>query len=141
MWQYEQGDSGGNDPEPLTRKEKDMTDLEMLKKMTGESDEELLSLLLAMAEEKVLALTGRTRMIFPLKPSVREWAVVAYNRMGTEGETSRSGEGISSAFAEIPKDISEAIKRYRLGRVGGYAHEKKPDEDISPEATDSGKEP
>ena len=30
-----------------------MTDLEMLKKITGESDDDLLSLLLAMAEEKV----------------------------------------------------------------------------------------
>lgn len=117
-----------------------MTDLEMLKKITGESDEELLSLLLAMAEEKILSLTGRTRIIYPLKPSVRDWAVVAYNRMGTEGETSRNGEGISSVFAEIPKDIYEAIKRYRLGRVGGHAHEKKPDEDIPPEEANGGEE-
>lgn len=112
----------------------------MLKKITGESDEELLSLLLTMAEEKILSLTGRTRMIYPLKPSVRDWAVVAYNRMGTEGETSRSGEGISAAFAEVPKDIEEMIKRYRLGRVSGRAYEKKPDEDVPSEETGGGKE-
>lgn len=117
-----------------------MTDLEMLKKITGEGDEELLSLLLAMAEEKVLSLTGRTRMIYPLKTSVRDWAVAAYNRMGTEGETSRSGGGISAVFAEIPKDIEEIIKRYRLGRVSGRAYEKKPDEDILPEETEDRKE-
>lgn len=115
-----------------------MTDLEMIKKITGESDDELLSLLLTMAEEKILALAGRTRMIYPLKPAVRDWAVVAYNRMGTEGETSRSGGGISSAFAEIPKDIEETIKRHRLGRVCGHAYEKKPDEEIPPQEEECG---
>lgn len=107
-----------------------MTDLAILKKITGESDEELLSLLFTMAEEKVLSLTNRSKMIYPLQPVVREWTVVAYNRLGMQGETSRSEGGISSAFAEIPQDISEAIKRYRLGRVCGYAYEKKPDEEI-----------
>lgn len=107
-----------------------MTDVEMLKKLTGESDVSLLSALLQEAEEKVLSLTNRKKMIYPLKPAVREWAKVAYNRMGTEGETSRSGGGISSAFAEIPKDIEQAIKRYRLGRVNGHAHEKESDEGV-----------
>ena len=110
-----------------------MTDIEMLKKITGESDEELLSILLQMAEEKVLALTNRSKTICPLRPAVRDWANVAYNRLGMEGETSRSGGGISSAFAEIPKDIEQAIKKYRLGRVSGHAYEKKPDEEVPPE--------
>lgn len=117
-----------------------MTDVEMLKKITGESDEELLSLLLTMAEEKVLSLANRTKMIYPLKPAVRDWAIVAYNRLGMQGETSRSEGGISSAFAEIPKDIDEAIKRYRLGRVSGHAYEKKPDEEISSETENTTEE-
>ena len=115
-----------------------MTDLEMLKKITGESDEDLLSLLLTMAEEKILALSGRTKMIYPLKPAVREWAVIAYNRQGMEGETSRSEGGISSAFAEIPKDIETVIKRYRLGRIGGHAYEKEPNEELPPEKEENG---
>lgn len=115
-----------------------MTDVEMLKKITGEGDEELLSLLLSMAEEKVLSLANRKKMIYPLKPAVREWAVIAYNRQGMEGETSRSEGGISSAFAEIPKDIEETIKRYRLGRVCGRAYEKKPDEEIPPQEEEGG---
>lgn len=110
-----------------------MTDTEMLKKITGESDEELLSLLLQMAEDKVLSLTNRTKMIYPLKPAVRDWAVIAYNRLGMEGEASRSEGGISSAFVEVPKDIQDAICRYRLGRVSGHAYEKKPDEELPPE--------
>ena len=115
-----------------------MTDLEMLKKITGEGDEELLSLLLSMAEEKVLSLANRKKMIYPLKPAVREWATVAYNRMGMQGETSRSEGGISSAFAEIPKDIETVIKRYRLGRIGGHAYEKEPDEELPPEKEENG---
>ncbi len=117
-----------------------MNDITMLKKITGEKDEELLSLLLTMAEEKVLSLANRTKMVYPLKPAVREWAVVAYNRLGMQGETSRSEGGISSAFAEIPKDIEDAIKRYRLGRVAGRAYEKVIEEELPSEETDGGEE-
>lgn len=117
-----------------------MTDAEMLKKITGENDEDLLNTLLQMAEEKVLSLTNRTKMIYPLKPAVREWAVVAYNRLGMQGETSRSEAGISSSFAEIPKEIDDAIKRYRLGRVSGHAYEKKPNEELQPEEASGNEE-
>lgn len=109
-----------------------MTNLEMLKKMTGESDEELLSLLLVISEEKILSLTKRTKVIPALNPSIRDWALVAYNRRGTEGETSRSEAGISSSFAEIPADIKQAIQEYRLGRVSGHAHEKIIETEIQP---------
>ena len=108
-----------------------MTDLEMLKKLTGESDEELLFSLLKMAEGEILSLTNRSRMTENLKPAVRKWALIAYNRMGMEGEASRSEGGISSAFVEIPKEIQDAIKRYRLGRVCGHAYEAENEENIS----------
>ncbi len=101
-----------------------MTDLEILKKITGESDEELLSLLLQMSEEKILVMTNRSKIIYPLKPAVREWVIIAYNRLGMEGESSRSEAGISSSFIEIPKDIDAAIKQYRIVRVNGHAYEK-----------------
>lgn len=38
-----------------------MTDLEMIKKITGESDEKLLSSLLKMAEEEILSMTNRSK--------------------------------------------------------------------------------
>lgn len=107
-----------------------MTDLDMLKKITGESDEELLSSLLQMAEEEILSLTNRGKMTDKLKPIVRKWALIAYNRMGVEGEASRSEGGISSAFVEIPKEIQDAIKRNRLGRVCGHAYEKEPEKNV-----------
>ena len=110
-----------------------MTDLEMLKKMTGESDDELLSSLLQMAEAEILSLTNRSKITAKLKPAVIKWALIAYNRQGMEGEASRSEGGISSSFVEIPKEIQDAIKRYRLGRVCGHAYEAKDEEEVSSE--------
>ena len=110
-----------------------MTDLELLKRITGESDEELLSSLLQMAEEEILSLTNRSKITTKLKPAVRKWALIAYNRMGMEGETSRSEGGISSAFVEIPKEIADTIKANRLGRVCGHAYEAKDEENVSSE--------
>ena len=114
-----------------------MTDLEMLKKITGESDNDLLSLLLQMAEGEILSLTNRSKMTEKLKPAVRKWALIAYNRMGMEGETSRSEGGISSSFVEIPKEIQDAIKRYRLGRVCGHAYEGKNEIEVLSEEENS----
>ena len=117
-----------------------MTEKDMVKKITGETDDELIELLLQMAEEKVLALTNRTKLINNLKPAVRQWAIIEYNRLGMQGEASRSEGGISSSFVEIPKEIQDAICRYRLGRVNGYAHEKESDEEVQPQEETSGEE-
>lgn len=99
-----------------------MTQSEELKKLTGESDEELLSILLKMSEETILALTNRTTLPDSLKTTQTKLAVIAYNRLGTEGETSRTEGGISSAFADMPSDILKAIKSKRLGKVGGRVY-------------------
>lgn len=115
-----------------------MTDVQILSKITGESDEELLSLLLEISEERILALTNRSTITPGLKGAVRDYAVIAYNRMGMEGETSRSEAGISSAFVEIPKNIQDVINQNRLARVSGHAYEKKSDETNQPEAAGSG---
>lgn len=110
-----------------------MTDLTILQTLTGEENEGLLTVLLQEAQERILSETRRTAMIDALRPAVRSWALIAYNRMGMEGEVSRSEAGISSSFAEIPKDIQDAIINYRLARTGGKAHEAEqeagPDED------------
>lgn len=102
-----------------------MTDIEMLKKLTGESDEELLSLLLSEATELVLAYTNRTRVPAALQRTVRELATIAYNRMGTEGETGRSEGGESYSFDAAPKQIYDVLDRYRLLRIGGKTYETK----------------
>lgn len=102
-----------------------MSNLEKLKLLTGESDEELLSLLLEDAKEYVLEYTGRTVMVPGLEKTVRDLAVIAYNRRGTEGESSRSGGGESYSFDSDPKQIYDVLDRYRLVKIGGRTYEAK----------------
>lgn len=113
-----------------------MEQKERLKLLTGadESNFELLSLLLELAEEHILAETNRSVMIPQLKQAQLDLAVIAYNRMGTEGETSRSEGGISTSFADMPDKIKSVLERYRLVRCGGHAYEKTAVEDVQPEA-------
>lgn len=102
-----------------------MTDIERLKKLTGESDEELLSLLLEDATQFVLSYTNRTKIVGSLEKAVRDLAIIALNRMGTEGETGRSEGGESYSFDNAPKQVYDMMNRYRIARCGGYAHEAK----------------
>lgn len=97
--------------------------LAKLKILTGESDEALLSLLLSDAEEYVLAYTCRTHIIPQMEKPVRDLALIAYNRMGTEGEAGRSEGGGSYSFDNAPKHIYDVLNRFRLARVGGRAYE------------------
>lgn len=109
-----------------------MTELEKLKKLTGENDEGLLTLVYDDATEFVLAYTNRTYLPDALKKSVRDLAVIAINRMGTEGESSRSEAGESYSFDNAPRQIYDILDRYRLARCGGFAHEKKQSPAVSP---------
>ena len=102
-----------------------MTDIDKLKKLTGEGDEVLISLLLEDATAFALSYTGRTRIVTGLEKAVRDLAVIALNRMGTEGETSRSGGGESYSFDSAPKHIYDTLDRYRLARIGGRTYEAK----------------
>ncbi len=102
-----------------------MTDIEKMKKLTGESDDILLSLLLEEATAFVLSYTGRTKIATGLEKAVRDLAVIALNRMGTEGEASRSGGGESYSFDNAPKHIYDMLDRYRLARIGGRTYEAK----------------
>lgn len=100
-----------------------MTDFERIRVLTGERDEELVEVVLEDATDWVLAYTGRKKMIPELKKTVRDLAVIAINRMGTEGESSRTGSGESYNFDNAPKQIYDVLNRYRLARVGGVTYE------------------
>ena len=100
-----------------------MTELEKLKKLTGEKDDELLQILMEDATAWVLAYTNRTRLVSGLDKTVRDLAVIALNRIGTEGESARTGSGESYTFNDAPRQIYDVLNRYRLARVGGVAHE------------------
>lgn len=105
-----------------------MTEIEKLKILTGESDEKLLSLLLDDATAFALSYTNRTNLVSGMDRAVRDLAVIALNRMGTEGESSRNGGGESYSFNDAPKHIYDTLDRYRLCRVGGKAYEVKKEE-------------
>lgn len=102
-----------------------LMELEKLQKQTGESDTDLLSLLLDDAEQFVLAYTNRSQLPTGLQKTVRELAVIALNRMGTEGESGRSEAGESYSFLDAPTQIYSVLNRYRLARVGGKTYETK----------------
>lgn len=112
-----------------------MNELEKLKLLTGESDENLLNILLSDAEEFVLGYTGRTRLPVMLKKAVRDLAVIAYNRRGTEGESGRSEGGESYSFDSAPRQIYDVLDRYRLIRIGGKTYEAKAEQapDLPPQ--------
>ena len=98
-------------------------DIERVQTLTGEKDEDLIEILLDDAEAFVLSYTNRTRLKTGLEKAVRDLAVIALNRMGTEGEKSRSEGGESYTFEDAPKQIYDALNRYRLARVGGKIYE------------------
>ena len=100
-----------------------MTDFERIKILTGERDEELVEVVLEDATDWVLAYTGRKKMIPELKKTVRDLAVIAINRMGTEGESSRTGAGESYNFDNAQNRIYYVLNRYLLVRVGGVTYE------------------
>lgn len=109
-----------------------MTNLEKLKKLTGENDEELLSLLLEEAESFVLSYTNRTKIVTGLEKAMCDLAMIALNRRGTEGEASRSEAGESYTFNDAPKQVYDVLNRFRLVRCGGHANETKQVANVSP---------
>lgn len=98
-------------------------DIERVQTLTGEKDEDLIEILLDDAEAFVLSYTNRTRLKTGLEKAVRDLAVIALNRMGTEGEKSRSEGGESYTFDDAPRQIYDTLNRYRLARVGGKTYE------------------
>lgn len=108
-----------------------MTNLEWLKRRTGESDDELLESLLEDAEHFVLAETNRTVIPKKIETLPRKIALIDYNRLGTEGEKARSEGEESYTFDDLPESIQRQIRSVRIARCGGHAHEKKQSENVS----------
>ena len=104
--------------------------LQRLRILTGRDDaDELFEQLLTDAETTALAYMHRKALPEALVTSVGDAALVAYNRLGTEGESGRSEGGESYSFIELPDRFYKQWKSYRLARVGGYAHEAEQDTD------------
>ena len=110
--------------------EKRQRQLQRLKTLTDRDDaDELLLQLIDDAEATALAYMHRKTVPDALITSIGDAALVAYNRLGTEGESGRSEGGESYSFIELPDRFYKLWKSYRLARVGGNAYEKEPDTD------------
>jgi hypothetical protein len=78
----------------------------------GQEDNKL-SVLLSMAEDKILDIIGRDMLPERLQSVCVEIAVIMYNRQGTEGSSSRSEGGISENYIDgLPMDIMKRLENY-----------------------------
>lgn len=93
-----------------------MTQLEKIKLRLGISDtgqDALLTMLIEDTEREILDYTNRD--ILPTKAEAlqRELVIIYYNRLGSEGESSRSEGGVSVSY-EMPSNIKDRLKAFRL---------------------------
>ncbi|WP_143314975.1 phage head-tail connector protein [Clostridium sp. HBUAS56017] len=106
-----------------------MSQLEKLKIRLGikdNSQDDLLNTLLGDAENEILDHTNRDSLITKLEGLQRELVVAYYNRIGSEGESSRSEGGISVSYStEIPEAIKARLTAYRLLKVVRIANASK----------------
>ena len=94
-----------------------MEELEKLKLLLApdaqSGEDVLLFLLLDQAREAVLDYIGRDELPERLKSVQIKLAAVYYNRLGTEGERSRSEGSVSRSFDEsIPSDLLLRLAHY-----------------------------
>ena len=86
---------------------------EQFKKLTGETDEELVSSFLLKSQNTVLSKTNRSELIDDLNDYVLKLAIARYNKQGNEGLASYNEGGESESY--LTEDaILSGITNYRL---------------------------
>lgn len=90
-----------------------LNNIKLLLGLTDDSKDGLLQLLLQQATDQVLAYTNRSDLIAELSSVCDRLTVIFYNRMGAEGEQSRSEGAISQTFETLPADLIATMNRYR----------------------------
>lgn len=93
-----------------------------------EWDEDLMDQLVEDAGDWVLAYCNRSSLPDMLIRTIGDLATIAFNRLGAEGDKSRSEAGESYTFETAPAHIFKILDKYRIARVGGHAHETQTDE-------------
>lgn len=92
-----------------------MTPLERFKLLAGITDDSqdgLITALLSDAEDSVRDYIGREEVPARLVSVQIQLAVIAYNKRGAEGESSRSEGGISQSFDGLPPELLARLKNY-----------------------------
>ena len=83
--------------------------------ITDNGQDILLLQLLEDAEGEMLDYCNRDVLPNKAEPLQRELTIVYYNRLGSEGESSRSEGGISVNYStEIPENIKSRLNSFRL---------------------------
>lgn len=85
--------------------------------------EMLLDQLVDDAAEWAQTYTRRATVPDGMLVAIGDLALIAYNRMGTEGESSRSEGGESYSFESAPARVYDNLGMYRLAKTGGVTHE------------------
>ena len=78
-----------------------------------ECEEDTAETCLELAQAAVLDYIGRSSLPKTAESIVIKLAVIYYNRLGNEGESSRTEGGISQSFVtDIPADIKRQLQNY-----------------------------
>lgn len=103
-----------------------MTQLEKLKIRIPEAENAVLTMLLEDAEAEILDYTNRDTIPIKAEGLQRELAITYYNRMGSEGESSRSEGGVSVSYStDIPENIKNRLNAFRRLKAVGIANANK----------------
>lgn len=104
---------------------------EQFKKLTGETDEELVSSFLLKSQNTVLSKTNRSELIDDLNDYVLKLAIALYNRQGNEELASYSEGGESESY-QSEDEILSGISNYRLSAMARrLKDEKKKSQEVS----------
>ncbi|ORN39596.1 Phage gp6-like head-tail connector protein [Lentilactobacillus parabuchneri] len=85
-------------------------------------DAQLVNDLYSDAVTMILDYTHRDVLVGNMATYAKQLAVIVYNRLDTEGESSRSEGNISRSFiTDIPEDIQRPLMRYRVASFKGLS--------------------
>lgn len=103
-----------------------MMQVDKLKLRLPDMDINLIFQLLEDSEAEILDFCNRSVLLKKMEPLQRELAIIYYNRMGSEGESSRSEGGVSVSYStEIPERLKVRLISYRRLKAVGIANENK----------------
>ena len=95
------------------------------------TQDDLLNELLSDAENEILDFCNRDVLLPRMESLQKELAIIYYNRMEHEGETSRSEGGVSVSYTtDIPTNIKNRLISYRRLKVVGIANANNQQKDL-----------
>ena len=89
------------------------------RRLPDAADEALLSDLLSEAAAFIRAYTRREVVPDELEDAVVRIAAILYNRMGMEGESTRTEGGVTHTADALPEDLRSWLNSWRLASTAG----------------------